>query len=547
MKTLCLAAIAAGLAATSAHAAPLRSCGPHDTTTAADPIYQETLAHRQFEPAPITYARAVKDRTYGFALTLLIDETGHPICIADQSTAFSQDKKITPERKAYLSSVTDWRYQPFTVDGKPVRVRVHQYVAEQVLPKTHVATSPGDIAATSVTLDRGGCFGDCPSYRVTVHGDGRVEYEGFGFVDVRGRHSYSIPPAEAAALIERLRGRDLWSMDDGYIASITDSASYALVIDIAGQRKVITDYVGNMIGMPVAISDSEDDIDKVAGADMLIHLSSDGVKVLKDEGFDFASQDGADMLARAAAGDSSSDDALLALVELGAPLAGGTVDRFGPSDHRPVLSQVLLHRHVAVVEPLIARGALLTDGKPDQAKIDQAFDDAITGGRLAPVQRLWQVAGDTPHPSLIYTSVDRHDDDEAKPPVQAPVTLLLKRDYDDKAWEGPDIAKWLIAQGCDFRAHRADGTTLLHIAAEANSPELVRYLLDLGMDPSTLGEYDLMALDGTDNEDVALALLDGGADLSKHEGGIKDLRRYATNMGWNRVLAWLDAHPDAGR
>ncbi len=543
MKAL-LPFIALGLAmAFTAHADPLRACGPDDTATAADPGFDDVADHRLFDIAPITYAHAEKNQYFGLQLILLVDENGQPLCIADQGTVFSGKNVTTPERKAYLPSVAAWRYRPFTVDGQPARVLVHEFVAEQILPAEHVAMPAGDLAASSVTLDRGGCFGDCPSYRVTLHGDGRVDYDGQGFVDVRGRHSYTVPPDEVAALIERLRGRDIWSMDDDYSARITDSASYALIIDIAGQKKIINDYVGGMVGMPVAIRDSENDIDKVAGTDNLIRLSPAGVKILQDEAFDFASQDAADTLARAAANDDSSDDALLALVELGAPLDGGTADRFGPPDEHPVLWQALMHRHEALIEPLIARGALQTDGEPDQAKIDQAFQAAIAGGRLAPVQRLWREGGDTPHPSLTFTDASR---DDHKHSVTAPVTLLLTRSYGDNAWEGLDIAKWLVAQGCDVRAHGVDGDTLLHIAAQANAPDLVRYLLGLGMDPSTPGQYGLMALGGTSNEEVALLLLDAGADLGKWDGGVRDFRTYAERMKWNRVLAWLDAHPNAG-
>src|SRR5258708_6582282 len=29
-----------------------------------------------------------------------------------------------------------------------------------------------------VRLERTGCYGNCPAYKLTIHGDGRVEYEG---------------------------------------------------------------------------------------------------------------------------------------------------------------------------------------------------------------------------------------------------------------------------------------------------------------------------------------------------------------------------------
>ena len=534
------------LAAGAAHAeASLRDCASDEAPSAASPRNDEVAAHRLFDIAPINYARAGKNQTFGLTVEVLVGEDGRVVCLQKETTSFSQDTGTTPERRAYRSAMAAWHYQPFLSNGQPARVYVDEFVPEQVPPAKHIDMPSGDLSATSVILERQGCFGTCPSYSVTVRGDGGVDYDGGGFVDVVGTHHYQIPPGEAAALIERLRGRDLWSMQSHYVAAITDSPTYTLVIDVAGQRKVILDYVGGMVGMPAAITDAENDVDATAHTDGMISLSMDGLKVLEDEQFPFTTQAGADLLARAAGNSHAADAALVALVGLGAPIEGGKIDNlWGGQQPQPLLSLALTHRHVAVIDPLIARGALLTADKPDQAKIDQAFQDAIAGGRLAAVQRLWQEAGDTPHPALTFQSTADTAAGKPSRTVTAPVTLLLHRDYDDTAWEGLEIAKWLIAQGCDVHAHAADGETLLHIAADADDPAMVRYLLDIGADPSAPGRYGLPPLGSADNEDIALMLLEAGTRFTNWEGGVADFRGYAKNNGWKRVLAWLDAHPD---
>ena len=43
-----------------------------------------------------------------------------------------------------------------------------------------------DYASLVITLERTACFGTCPIYKLTVYGDGRVEYEGERFVTVTG-------------------------------------------------------------------------------------------------------------------------------------------------------------------------------------------------------------------------------------------------------------------------------------------------------------------------------------------------------------------------
>jgi ankyrin repeat protein len=73
------------------------------------------------------------------------------------------------------------------------------------------------------------------------------------------------------------------------------------------------------------------------------------------------------------------------------------------------------------------------------------------------------------------------------------VTLLLDQPNGGGPADGLEIARWLAGQGCDLNAHAADGDTLLHIAAAAGDPPLVRYLLDQGVQVSTAGQYGLPA------------------------------------------------------
>jgi ankyrin repeat protein len=193
-----------------------------------------------------------------------------------------------------------------------------------------------------------------------------------------------------------------------------------------------------------------------------------------------------------------------------------------------------------LIEPLIQRGALETNGAPDQSKIDAAFQAAVMGGRLGPVERIWSIAGARPHPSLTFEDVS---DDQQRTRKTAPVAVLLRRpERFDGPWEGFEITQWLMARGCDIKGAGADKDTLLHIAASAGDVEWVRYLLNQGFDPSIPGRHDLTALDGTRSEDVALLLLEAGADVSKLDDSGQHFRGFAHANHWARVIAWLDAH-----
>jgi Domain of unknown function (DUF6438)/Ankyrin repeats (3 copies) len=184
--------------------------------------------------------------------------------------------------------------------------------------------------------------------------------------------------------------------------------------------------------------------------------------------------------------------------------------------------------------------ALQTRGETDRKKLDTAFRAAIVGGRLDLVQEIWATAAPRRHPALTFISVT--DDDK---PIRktVPVSLLLThRAEQEGPRDGLKIAQWLAMRGCNIKAARADGDTMLHIAAEAGDAEFVRYLLAKGFDPSTPGHFNLPALGGTQDEDVALLLLEAGTDLSRMNDAGARLRSFAEENHWQRVITWLEAH-----
>ncbi len=55
-------------------------------------------------------------------------------------------------------------------------------------------------ATVLATLERTGCYGECPVYRLTVNSDGSVVYVGTRWVKVLGRQVYNISQAQVAEL-----------------------------------------------------------------------------------------------------------------------------------------------------------------------------------------------------------------------------------------------------------------------------------------------------------------------------------------------------------
>ncbi|MEO6104329.1 MAG: ankyrin repeat domain-containing protein [Pseudoxanthomonas sp.] len=504
------------------------------------PRPEEVEANRKFALPVISYAYGTKREDWGLQLTLRLDESGRVECYLAKDV-FGTEQALNAERRAALKEIGGARYKPFLHEGKAVAAIFSEQVVEQELPGKHVPLAQVPPEQVHITLERTGCYGWCPSYCVEVYGDGRAIYHGGRYVDVEGKHDYRVPKEDVARLVESLRTKDLWSMRSEYQAGITDNPTYVLTLQVGGQSRKIIDYVGEMVGMPSVVSEFEDEVDKVAQSDRWKHLTTETVEQLKAGGFKFDSQAGAELLARTVANDDSRDEAaMLALIELGAPLVVTTREAPGFLGTPGPLVESALHNHrVMLLQPLVDRGALDTNGKRDQKKIDDAFRAAIQGGRLEEVKAVWNIPGPNSHPSLTFE--DRTDDD--KPVLkQSPLTLALSPPYGDDGWEGMEIAQWLVGQGCDLKARAADGGTLLHIATNAGDARFVRYLLDQGLDASTPGEFDLPALGSARNEDIALMLLQAGTDFSLMDDDGHQFQRYAKDNHWGRVVAWLKEH-----
>jgi hypothetical protein len=505
---------------------------------ASAPSPEEVKTNRKFALPVISYDYGTQREDWGLQLALRVDESGRVECFFAKDV-FGREQTLNAERRAALNKIGGARYQPFLRAGKAVAAIVSEQVVEQELPEKHVPLPQVPLEQVHITLERTGCYGWCPAYRVEVYGDGRATYEGRGYVDVEGKHHYRVPKEDVARLVESLRSKDLWSLRSGYQAGITDNPTYVLTLDMGKQSRKIVDYVGGMVGMPSAVSEFEDEVDKVAQSDRWQHLTAETVEQLKAEGFQFGSQAGAELLARTVANKESRDEAAMrALIELGAPLAVARKQAAGFSvTPGPLVESALRNHHATLLQPLVARGALDTNGKRDEKKIDAAFRAAIQGGRLAGVKAVWDIAGSGTHPSLTF---DDQSDDDKPTRKQSPVTLFLMPPYGDNDWQGLEIAKWLADQGCDLKARAANGETLLHIAAEAGDTRFVRYLLDQGLDASMPGEFDLPALGSTHDEDTALMLLEAGTDFSMMDGD--QFLRYAKDNHWGRVVAWLKEH-----
>lgn len=126
------------------------------------------------------------------------------------------------------------------------------------------APTPG--SAATITLTRSPCFGFCPDYTVSINQDGLVQYDGRRFVNVEGPQTDQIEPEAVQALLARFDAINFNSLRNEYRAHVSDLPTYTITLVRNGRTKTVVDYGGPGVGMPQAVRELQDEIDRVANS-----------------------------------------------------------------------------------------------------------------------------------------------------------------------------------------------------------------------------------------------------------------------------------------
>lgn len=109
-----------------------------------------------------------------------------------------------------------------------------------------IQSSPFDVNdynGVVMTMGKGGCFGSCPSYKLTINGDGKVTYEGAMFVGVQGAQTTTISKEKVGELVNEFRKANYFSLDDRYDnTKCSDASSSTTSITINGKTKSVYWY-----------------------------------------------------------------------------------------------------------------------------------------------------------------------------------------------------------------------------------------------------------------------------------------------------------------
>jgi hypothetical protein len=131
--------------------------------------------------------------------------------------------------------------------------------------------SDADLKATTVRLERIGCYGTCPAYTVTIHGDGHVEYAGKSHVKNKGTEEGQVEIATVKTLMSDFAKAKFLSLPEEYSEAqcnrfCTDMATAITELTVRGKAHRVRHYYG-CGGVPKALFDLESAIDKAANAE----------------------------------------------------------------------------------------------------------------------------------------------------------------------------------------------------------------------------------------------------------------------------------------
>ena len=132
--------------------------------------------------------------------------------------------------------------------------------------------SDADLKTVTIQLERTACYGTCPSYSVTIHGDGRVEYNGKGHVKGIGTREGQIEADKIRALASVFAKMKFWELAEDYSAAkckgrvCTDMATAITELSIRGVTHRVKHYYG-CGSAPKSLFDLESVIDKSANSE----------------------------------------------------------------------------------------------------------------------------------------------------------------------------------------------------------------------------------------------------------------------------------------
>ncbi len=128
--------------------------------------------------------------------------------------------------------------------------------------------SQTDLKTLRVRMERTGCYGTCPVYTVTIHGDGRVEYEGKRHVKETGTRQARVELETIKALAKEFAKANFLMLSEDYSGEnctryCTDLPTAVTELNL---HRRVKHYYG-WGGTPKPLFELESAIDKLANTE----------------------------------------------------------------------------------------------------------------------------------------------------------------------------------------------------------------------------------------------------------------------------------------
>ena len=390
---------------------------------------------------------------YGFNLTFVVGADGKVECASVKPEYRATGPALNEVRKKFLENVSYWKFVPYMVDGKAARVLETFQIVEEELPRAHIDMPVGDPKTVTITQDVHPWLASFGPYHVELHGDGTAIYMSQSPDDPLGPQSYRVDPKAVMTLVTEAKAADFWSLRDRYFSPNVekdDTSFERLNITLGGVTKSLTDHSEHESGLPQKAVALQTNVMQAANIDFWQSPTLATLEQLRANGYDFHAKPAGRLLLQMTQNGNVKDDAVLALMKLGAPL-----DAEGHNTYTGIFQNVLEaafgNGRTEVAARLISNGALRTDGKIDQDKVNAAFEEAVNSANLAAVDQVLQFKPDMTYP----------DDDE--PDIKVSVILKLGDTY-SRDRQRLAVAQRLLDLGADINTKTSGGTTLLHKA-----------------------------------------------------------------------------------
>src|SRR5450432_2819020 len=139
------------------------------------------------------------------------------------------------------------------------------------------AHPPDRIAGATplATLERTGCYGKFPVYRLTVNTDGSVVYVGTRWVKVLGRQEYKLTEAQLSELQSAFERASFMVLRDYDHVEGTDDDWAHLSLMSAGRTKRVRHYHGDNAAPPT-LNALEDEFDRIVDSGRFVGLAAAG-------------------------------------------------------------------------------------------------------------------------------------------------------------------------------------------------------------------------------------------------------------------------------